>query len=531
MADHTFKFAKKSEELNAVKARALSIMEANEQYKTVLQNIRRDLSEKEKESKLRITFVGAYNAGKSTIISALTGDNDINIDSNISTDKTTTYPWQDVLLVDTPGLGTQHPEHDAETEEAIKQADIVVYCLTFSLFDPLLLKDFEKLAYERGYSEKMFLVVTKIDKEHAAPTYEEKVAKYKKDLIIALGEEKLKKFPLSFIMAHWQLDQDPSLRNDSHFDDFIVHLNDFISANGQMAKVLGPANIFIDNIQQGIIENNDSANLEFQILGRVDRKFRKHERECDSFFQSLIDDLDSKIINTGYKFVNMEHKSPLEYDENCRTVEQQMEQYCNTAAQSLEKKLESVQEELNNDLVQISKSELVRNWNYHQIKSGKISSGSIINNDTAVNVGMLNTIFSNARKGSLALGGLLKFFKPWQATNIARGIGNFTKALGPLMALLAIALDLLATRDTSQREKKEQEHRKNVLAEFDEQADSVKQQFKDEYRKCKEQIIDENLKKIKEMRDQKANEIELTDKTAKELKSCIDEFKRLLSEG
>jgi len=548
MAQHSFKFAEKSEELNAVKTKALAIMEANEQYKTVLQNIQNDLSEKEKtekDGKLRITFIGAYSAGKSTIISTLTGNNDIKIDSNISTTSTTTYPWQDVLLVDTPGLNTHYPEHDAETEKAIKRADIVVYCLTYSLFDDLLLKDFKNLAYERGYSGKMLLVVNKMNAEYTGLSYEETVTNYKKDLAKALGKKQFTKFPLSFIAAELQSDPDSGMRKESHFDDFIVHLNDFISANGQMAKILGPANIFIDNIQQGIIENNDSENREFfQILDSVDRKFKKQERKCDSSFRSLIDKLRAKIINMAPEFVNMEHESQLDYEEHCRKVEQEMEQYCNSAVQDLENTFESVQKELNSALLKVSKGELVQNYYAAcKIKPEKISSGGIIKNNTTVNVKMLNKIFSNARKSSSAVKaagegvkatGLLKSagfwasFKPLQA---AKGIGNFTKVLGPLMIAASLAIEVADAVHEEQREKKEQECRRNVLAEFSEQANYIVQQFEGEYRKYKEQAIGKNLKMIKEIRNQRANEVELTDKTAKELKSCIEDFKRLLSEG
>ena len=560
MADISFEFAEKSKKLNKVESRAFSIMEANEQYKPVLQRIQADLGEKEKESKLRITFIGQYSAGKSTIISALTGNDNIKIDSNISTDKTTTYPWRDVLLVDTPGLYTEHPEHDAITEEAIKQADIVVYCLTFSLFDELLLKDFQKLAYERGYSGKMFLVVNKMNGEYGS--YEELVGNYKKSLIKDLGEEKLNKFPLCFIVAQWQRESDPGLRKESHFDDFIIHLNDFISVNGQMAKLLGPANIFIDNIQQGIIENNDSENREFfLILDRVDRQFKKQERECDSFFLSLIDDLHTKIVNAGYQLANMHAESQSEAEEASRKVDVQMEQYCNSATQSLEKKFESVQEELNSALKEISESELVMNfYAASEIKPVKIKHGVSFQKNNAANIELIKNFFSGAKDGAAgiakaaegakagaglltpggAAGGALHqivlnvghffgaTFKPWQAVNIAKGIGNFAKVLGPILIAVPVVMEAVDIAMEKQQEKKEQERRSSLLTEVFKQANFVVQQYKDQYSEYKEQAIGKNLKMIKKMRDQRTMAVKLIDKTAKELKSCVEDFKHLI---
>ena len=532
MAGISFEFAEKSKKLDEARSRAISILKGNEQYKSVLERIQTDLQEKEKESKLCITFVGQYSSGKSTIISALTGNENIKIDSDISTDSTNKYPWRDVLLVDTPGLYTHHTEHDTMAEEAIKQADIVVYCLTYSLFDELLLKDFQKLAYERGYLGKMFLIVNKLDGEYGA--YNELVSNYKKSLIKDLGEDKLNKFPLSFIVAQWQRDSDPNVRKESHFEDFIVQLNNFIETNGQMGKLLGPANIFIDNIQQGIIENNDSENREFfQIIDRIERQFKKQERECDSFFLSLVDDLRSKIINAGYEFANMKPESQSEANENCKKIEIQMEQYCNSASQSLEEKFESVQEELNSALLEISESELVQNYYAaRQITPGKISSGGISGKSNTANIEMLNSIFSNVKNSSLAIakaasgakagtgfltasgasGSVLHkvvldvghtvfraSFKPWQAANLAKGVGNFAKALGPIAMGVSVVMEVADAVKEKQRAEEEQERRRSMLASFSEQADSVVKEFQKQYKDYKEQAIGGSQKKIKDM--------------------------------
>ena len=72
------------------------------------------LTEIDAESKLKIAFVGQHNAGKSTIVSALTNDASIKISSNVETDTTTAYRWGDVYLYDTPGLRAGvKDEHDA----------------------------------------------------------------------------------------------------------------------------------------------------------------------------------------------------------------------------------------------------------------------------------------------------------------------------------------------------------------------------------------------------------------------------------
>ena len=84
---------------------------------------------------LTVAFVGEYSAGKSTIISALINRRDLKISADIATDSTTEYPWHGIKVIDTPGLWTERKDHDAITLDAISRADLLVYCLTYSLFD------------------------------------------------------------------------------------------------------------------------------------------------------------------------------------------------------------------------------------------------------------------------------------------------------------------------------------------------------------------------------------------------------------
>lgn len=87
--------------------------------KDELTNIKQKLQEELKiyreDGVLKVAFIGQYSAGKSTIISAITGRRDIKIDADIATDKTTNYIWNSINLVDTPGLFTDRKDHDEIT--------------------------------------------------------------------------------------------------------------------------------------------------------------------------------------------------------------------------------------------------------------------------------------------------------------------------------------------------------------------------------------------------------------------------------
>ena len=128
------------------------------------------------EKRIKLVFIGQYTAGKSTVISALSGINSIKIDSDISTEHPADYSWGNVILTDTPGLYTENKEHDARTIEMIKQSDLLIYCITSDLFNQYTLEDFKKWAFDYGYAGKMFLIINKMSKE--AGEYEDLCESY-----------------------------------------------------------------------------------------------------------------------------------------------------------------------------------------------------------------------------------------------------------------------------------------------------------------------------------------------------------------
>ena len=118
---------------------------------------------------LTIAFVGQYDAGKSTILSVLTGREDIVIDADVSTSSVTAYDWQGVSLLDTPGIHAGRPEHDEQTYAAIARADLLVFVVTNELFDDTIGHHFRELAFKRQHARRMLLVVNKMNQDDGSP--------------------------------------------------------------------------------------------------------------------------------------------------------------------------------------------------------------------------------------------------------------------------------------------------------------------------------------------------------------------------
>ena len=136
-----------------------------------VQSIGRNLPDSDSKDAISLAFAGQYSGGKSTIISALTGRDDIAIGAGITTDQTSEFDWNGVTVIDTPGIHTsRRPDHDEMTYRSISQSDLLVFVITNELFDNHVADHFRKLAIdlEKGY--ETILVVNKMGRAAAGNT-------------------------------------------------------------------------------------------------------------------------------------------------------------------------------------------------------------------------------------------------------------------------------------------------------------------------------------------------------------------------
>lgn len=119
----------------------------------------------------RLVLTGQFSSGKSTLIKALTdGAAEVTIDADIATDRVTEYDWDGhVALVDTPGVkaGVQH--HDELAEDALAQADLVLFVVTVDLFDEAGAAHLRHVSDALGKRDQLLVVISKSGSMSAAP--------------------------------------------------------------------------------------------------------------------------------------------------------------------------------------------------------------------------------------------------------------------------------------------------------------------------------------------------------------------------
>lgn len=208
--------------------------------KELKEKLEKELNALKQRTDLKVAFVGQYNSGKSTIISALTGNKDIKIDANVATDTVSQYKWNNIVLLDTPGiLAGKLERHDQNTKEALKDSDLIVYVITSQLFDDIIFENFIDLAYTQALKDKMLIAVNKMSMERGEfevlkKNYYESI----KDIFKERGYDF--DFEIVFMDAADYIegveDDDNYFIEMSNFNKFITTLNDFVSKKGLIKR-------------------------------------------------------------------------------------------------------------------------------------------------------------------------------------------------------------------------------------------------------------------------------------------------------
>ncbi|SKB15618.1 Protein containing N-terminal predicted GTPase domain (fragment) [Planktothrix sp. PCC 11201] len=287
-----------------------SLAEANLPELTEIQKkLREELKVYREDGVLSVAFIGQYSSGKSTIISALTGNRDIKIDADIATDITTAYNWNGIKIIDTPGLFTERQDHDQITYEAINKADLLVFCLTYMLFDSITVENFKNLAYNKGYRWKMMLVVNKMS--DGAGEEEELIAHYRESLAQALKPYSFDEFPVCFIDAKDYCEgideKEDFLIEISRFQTFIDALNKFVQKRSAFVKFDTPIRIalgFVDEAELIFTRNSPEDNAFLEILTRLSRILRKERSRLQTKVKNITLKMSSHIVKEGTVLAN-----------------------------------------------------------------------------------------------------------------------------------------------------------------------------------------------------------------------------------
>lgn len=471
-----------------------------------------ELQEVSERKELRLAFVGQYGSGKSTIISALTGNKDIVIDANISTDKVTEYRWNNIILMDTPGiLAGKVEEHDERTKAALKECDLIFYVLTSQLFDDVVFNNFIDLAYNQHLADKMFIVVNKMNMEYG--DYAQLVQNYTTSLQSTFKERgyDFSAFPVAFIDANDYLEGvkegDGEFIQVSNFEKFIDDLNSFVSSKGLIKKQFDtPIRVLQSYAKDIAILEVDQNLAEFyrQFEQRLSISERELKRDVSNVLYSFETDAMTKVsaLSSGigslgeaeWKAQQEELNRALQRSINTTStkIEKVVEQnYADLLKEvenfghrdTLAKYISSIDAKLKSPNISIEER---NNLNYQKkaldwLKSGAAKVGDMAPGVNGVFGGISNASGSQLHNIVLNVGHFFgKSFRPWEAVRWASNIAKVAKFGIPVVtAGIDIWMQLREEKKENERLQQIKESKNQFITGYQGELNKVKGQFED----------------------------------------------------
>ncbi len=144
-------------------------------------------------------------------------------------------------------------------------------------------------------------------------------------------------------------------------------------------------------------------------------------------------------------------------------------------------------------------------------------------------LGASNVAGSGLHQGIYAVGKFIGFnFKPWQAVNLAKNIGNAAKFLGPIVSGLSLAADVYEVAQEEERDKNLADARRQITSQFIAMSKDLESQVEQQLREVEAQVYGEIEKQIAESRQQEEEAIVSSNTWIKELSEIRQNFEFIL---
>ncbi len=513
---------------------------------------------------ISIVFVGQFSAGKSTIIKALTGIKDIVIGSGIQTQKTHTYDWNDIEIIDTPGIHTTlRPDHDEITYDAIANADMLVYVVTQELFDNNIGHNFRKLLLEKDKADEMILVVNKM--EDVGNTVANREIK-RNDLLKVTDPYSPEQLRTVFIDAQTYLDslEEPDqelaeeFRQRSNFDELVNTLNSFVLEKGIPAR-LTTALYKIFEILQKAISNyqpstgDEDVDMVEEHLLRERHIISDAAWRVESSVKSIYEEAASEIREKGYEVANTIYdcKDEEEANDKIEDAYKAVDQITERCVGDVTKKITDLTEDCKAQLDDFYNSDFSSNLQF-RLEEKKHSGNPIINQ--VLKTDFLSkgssTILAKTAGSNATANGLKAFsgsqahewvlnighyfghsFKPWEAVKWVKKLNIAGKALGVFGVVFSLGMQAKEDIDNEKRREEMRENRDKLRAGFNDAANELRKHFNvalnsflnENYRKRIEEI-DLNISEIRQLRQGKSQACNLLEKAQNDCRLLISDI-------
>ena len=532
----------------------------NDEIVFIVDELKNQLSDLQQKIKLEIAFVGQYSAGKSTIISAISGNKDIKIGQDITTDIPQAYPWGNLLLVDTPGIYAGRPEHDKVSIEYMNKADLLIYVITSQGFTSETAENFRKLAFVENRIDKIMLVINKSsqgDKEESLKNWISDALKVTEpktvdDLFLCVIDAK---DYLEALEIEDQQDRTELIKY-SGYNHFLENLNAFISDKRLLGRLITPLNLIQDYLNRIINQltagNEDTKNL-LELLNRKHFRLIESKKSISNVVNGHIDAVVANVKKEGNKIANLIEKDGdkkiLELE--CANSIESLKTLSDDINKKIEHSIESEFSQLQVELEILMQSELaqtlinqesikvnfntdidINGFDKTKIKSGvdilnnvsRFAEGFAINKD-AVSVGAKGLKAVSGGDAHTVIYNVGKFFghnfKPYEAVKYADKVAKVGSVVGKIAIVLPFLVAGYEEYAESKYAEKVKEERQKVRQSYDEIASEIRKSFKIQFDEFITESYDIELSNTTKIIQGIRDSDELKDKRVQEISGLL----------
>jgi GTPase Era involved in 16S rRNA processing len=524
------------------------------------------------EEAITLVFAGQYSAGKSTILKALTGKNDIATGAGITTQEAHTYDWNGIKVIDTPGVHTQlRPDHDEISYQAIASADLLVFVITNELFDSYIAQHFRKLAIEKDKAHEILLIVNKMRRCVKGNTTEMQdiIREDLRKVLLPFSPEDLR---LCFIDAESSIDSlhesDPefaaALWRKSGVDAFMTELNNFVQEKGLISRYT-TALYNLEQVLQEALTAESTGDVDVdateELFLQKRRALLETKERIPHAVEKEIQNVGAKVRQDGRKVADFIHGNAkkAEVDHELQKAQERVEKYAEECGQSIEKLIIKQMEELDERLGNILNSEFAKELSVrleHRIKDADISPESLakmkasadisqklgkflVENSFKAGSGAFSEIFKLANYSGTKTHELVKIignffgkkFKPWEAIKWTKNIANAGRVFAVAGTVLTFVLQYKEDADAAQLEIDLRESRALIRNGFNDAAHAIETHFDKatgvyitETFDPEIESVDKQLSELREMQQLRSDLFQHLSELLKETKSLIKEL-------
>lgn len=490
---------------------------------------------------IKLVFVGQYSAGKSSIIKMISGI-ETEIGAGITTQESHVYKWNDLEIIDTPGIQTGlRADHDEITYDQISKAALLVFVVTNEGFDSHMGAHFRKLAIDQKRGSNMVLIINKMDRAPEGNSANQQQI-IRDDICKVLDPLTPEQLYTSFISTQsyeeYLTEEDEEIKAEllaeSGREQLIANLNAFVQSRQVTAKIERPLYTLQEAVRNvSVAEKINMLKDTESFLKRKQQILQNGQADAVEEINSLTMACQQDIIELGREAAGYLQPgvSKEELEASLNESGQRAEQIVQKCLCGIERtfgilantiKTEMDTEMASNYVQRIFcinnmpvPAEVVTDWP-RESASFDIAAGTQLGSRLAevwntANQDLKCFAGESMHKVILAAGKFFGIkFKPWEAVRYAKNAAVLGDILGAAIVSLAVLDTLKTAYERQENEQKLQEAKEKIKAQYKENANSI---YGDIMRNVREKLAEtvgkelddvaDNLQQIAEERQKK----------------------------